>query len=175
MSVLQNRPARSVLAAAMLTALIASMLMLMPSAEAQSPSTTVTATPSSDATITVQWTSVSGRDPVRRAVHPRKRHRSRPQRRHCTRRFFRLREPQPAAQHRVQRPGLRRQQQRRTRPHRRDDVRQARAQAACREPAASTSAKTNSRSSGCRPQEPPPTRLSTAGTTGSSTALTNTT
>ncbi len=60
MSVLQNRPARSVLAAAMLTALIASMLMFMPTAEAQSPSTTVTATPSSDATITVQWTSVSG-------------------------------------------------------------------------------------------------------------------
>ena len=60
MSVLQNHPARSVLAAAMLTALIASMLMFMPSAEAQSPSTTVTATPSSDATITVQWTSVTG-------------------------------------------------------------------------------------------------------------------
>ena len=60
MSLLQNRPARSVLAAAMLTAFIASMLMLMPSAEAQSPSTTVTATPSSDATITVQWTSVTG-------------------------------------------------------------------------------------------------------------------
>ena len=60
MSVLQNRPARSVLAAAMLTALIASMLMFMPSAKAQSPSTTVTATPSSDATITVQWTSVTG-------------------------------------------------------------------------------------------------------------------